>query len=112
VTKRTGKTKRQPGKATSRTPAKSPAGKRRPTATTKAKAKAKSKAASPRRPVRARASPTLMAPPAAGVELFDLVCSVEHVLERGLTFGVCQLKAQAHNASRPDHDAQPIRQQS
>jgi len=51
-------------------------------------------------------------PVTVAVELYDLVCSVEDVLERGLPFGLCEQRAQSHNDARPGHDAQPIRQQT
>lgn len=60
---------------------------------------------------RSKAARSLLAV-GAGVELYDLVCSIDDVLERGLAFAACAVKAQEHNDARPGHDAQPIRQQA
>jgi hypothetical protein len=47
---------------------------------------------------------------AEAIELFDVVCSVDSVLERSLDFGVAQSTARKHNKTHPGHDAKPIRQ--
>jgi hypothetical protein len=71
----------------------------------------------PRPPARRARSPTRATP--GGAELlevqavivrYDLVCTIDSVIESNLTFGIAQLKAREHNDDNPGHDAAPIRQ--